>query len=87
MLDTIASRRGLRRRQLTKSLVAKTGFYIAVALGALFILGPVVLFENDRELTPIPATRDSFAVIDEVQLYLQTVTHNGFLNQSESTIC
>ena len=87
ILDTIAPRRGHNQRRWSPSLVAKTGFYVAVAAGALFILGSVILFENDRELTPIPATRDSFAVIDEVQLYLQTVTHRGFLNQSEPASC
>ncbi len=87
ILDTIAPRRGPRQRRLTKSLVAKTGFYVSVAAAAVFILVSVILFENDRTLEQIPATRDSFGVIDEVQLYLQIATHRGFLNQDEPASC
>jgi len=87
ILDTIAPRRGPKQRRLTKSLVAKTGFYVSVAAAAVFMLASVILFENDRVLEQIPATRDSFEVIDEVQLYLQIATHRGFLNQSEPASC
>lgn len=86
ILDTIAPRRGPRRR-LSKSLVAKTGFYVSVAAAAVFVLSSVILFENDRVLEQVPATRDSFAVIDEVQQYLQIATHRGFLNQDEPASC
>jgi hypothetical protein len=87
ILDTIAPRRGPRQRRLTKTLVAKTAFYVSVALTGLFILGSVILFENDRTLEVVPATRDSFAVIDEVQEYLKITTHRGFLNQDNPVSC
>ena len=87
ILDTIAPRRGPKRRRLTKSLVAKTGFYVFVAGAAVFMLASVILFENDRTLEQVPSTRDSFAVIDEVQLFLQIATHRGFLNNDEPASC
>ena len=68
-------------------LVAKTGFYVSVAAVAVFFLVSVILFENDRVVEQIPATRDSFEVIDEVQQYLRITTHRGFLNQSEPASC
>lgn len=81
ILDTIAPRRGPKQRRLTKTFAAKTTFYVSVALGALFILGSVWLYENDRTVKEIPATRDTFAVIDEVQEYLKITRYRGFLNQ------
>jgi len=87
ILDTLAPRRGPKQSRLTKSLVAKTGFYVSVAAVAIFMLTSVILFENDRELTPIPSTRDSFTVVDEVQQYLRIATHRGFLNQDEPVSC
>lgn len=87
ILDTIAPRRGPKQRRLTKTFAAKTTFYVSVALGALFILGSVWLYENDRTLKEIPATRDTFAVIDEVQEYLKIARHRGFLNQDEPASC
>ena len=87
ILDTIAPRRGPKQRRLTKTFVAKTTFYASVALSALFILGSVILYENDRTVEMIPATRDTFAVIDEVQEYLKIATHRGFLNQDEPASC
>lgn len=68
-------------------MAAKTGFYASVAAVAVFFMVSVILFENDRVLEQIPATRDSFEVVDEVQQYLRTATHRGFLNQSETASC
>lgn len=87
ILDAIAPRRGPKQRRLTKTFIAKAGFFVAVVAIAIFVLASVILFENDREIEQIPATRDSAEVVGEVQRYLQTASHRGFSNQSEPASC
>ena len=87
ILDYLAPRRGPRKSRLTKTLIAKIGFYSSVVSIAVFVLVSVLLDESYIPVEPIPATRNGVEVIDEVQLYLQTKMHTGFLNQDEPTSC
>ena len=59
----------------TKSLIAKTGFYVGFAVFCFFVLVSVILFEDDRELKLIPSSRTRFEIIDAVEQYLRYRTH------------
>lgn len=52
--------------------LAKTSFYLAVFLSAIFGITSFVLFDGDRELEVIPATRVESEILDPVQDYLKT---------------
>jgi hypothetical protein len=52
--------------------LAKTSFYLAVFLSAIFGITSFVLFDGDRELELIPATRVESEILDPVQDYLKT---------------
>ena len=86
-LDYLAPRRGPGRSRLTKTLYAKIGLYTSVVAVGVFILVSVLRDDRYVEPEPIPATRNSVEVIDEVQRYLQTATHTGFLRQDELASC
>jgi hypothetical protein len=52
--------------------LAKTSFYLAVFLSAIFGITSFVLFDGDRELEVIPATRVEYEILGPVQDYLMT---------------
>ncbi|MDA1279128.1 MAG: hypothetical protein O3B95_03685 [Chloroflexi bacterium] len=87
ILDTIAPRRGPKQRRFGWIFAAKTGFYASAATIVVFTLATFILFDADRTLEEIPATRTSPEVIDAVQEYLRTATHRGFLNQDAPASC
>ncbi len=87
ILDYFAPRRGHSQSRLTKTLVAKIGFYSSVVSIAVFILVSVLMDEREIPVEPVPAIRNTVEVINEVQLYLQAKMHTGFLNQDESASC
>lgn len=87
ILDAVAPRVGRRGRQIQKALLAKTGFYTSVAAFTVFATVSVILFENDRTVAEIPATRTEAEVIREVKAYLETITHLGLKLQDPETTC
>lgn len=87
ILDALAPRIGNRRRRLKKSLLAKTGFYVSVAAFAVFAAGSYYLFDKDRTVPEIPATRTEAEVITETKAYLGTITHLGLKLQDPETTC
>ena len=64
ILDYLAPRRGPRQSRLTKTLVAKIGFYTSMVSIAVFILVSVLMDESYVPIEPIPATRNGVDVID-----------------------
>ena len=78
---------GRRRRQIKKALIAKTGFYDSVAAFGVFAAASFFLFDNDRTVPEIPATRTEAEVISGTKAYLETVTHLGLKLQDPETTC
>ncbi|NQW19181.1 MAG: hypothetical protein HQ477_00435 [Chloroflexi bacterium] len=70
LLDTIAPRRGSSQRRYGRMFLAKTAFYVAVVLSGIFVLASFYLFDKDRELELIPATRSEAEVFNPLQEYL-----------------
>ena len=87
ILDTIAPRKGPKQRRLTKTFIAKATLITGVVAIAVFISVSVGLYENDRTVPEIAATRVEDDVIVKVQEYLQTAQHRGFLNQDDPVSC
>lgn len=87
ILDIVAPRVGRRRRQIQKALLAKTGFYVSVAVFGIFAAASFLLFDNDRTVPEIPATRTEAEVIEETKAYLETITHRGLKLQDPETTC
>jgi hypothetical protein len=67
--------------------LAKTGFYVSVAAFALFVGVSYFLFDKDRTVPEIPATRTEVEVISETKAYLETITHFGLKLQDPKTTC
>jgi hypothetical protein len=70
LLDTLAPQRGPDKRRYGPMFLAKTSFYLAAFFGAIFVFTSFVLFDGDRELKVIPATRVESEIFDPVQQYL-----------------
>ena len=87
ILDTVAPRIGQRRRRVRKALIAKTGFYASVGAFAVFAIVSFFLFDNDRTIPEIPATRTEAEVIGETKAHLETITHLGLKLQDPETTC
>jgi aspartyl/asparaginyl beta-hydroxylase (cupin superfamily) len=87
ILDILAPRVGRNRRQMKKGLLAKTGFYVSVAAFIVFAGVSYFLFDKDRTVPEIPATRTEAEVIGEAKAYLETVTHFGLELKDPETKC
>ena len=87
ILDTIAPRIGSSRRRLRKQLLAKTGFYVSVAAFAIFAGASYFLFDKDRTVPEIPATRTEAEVLGETKVFLETITHFCLKLQDPETTC
>lgn len=78
---------GPKQRRWSFSFFAHAAFYIFLPAWAFFVLASVLIYDHEPVVEIIPATRDSSAVIDEVQQYLQTATYRGYHNPTESLSC
>ncbi|MDP6667938.1 MAG: hypothetical protein QF357_11170 [Dehalococcoidia bacterium] len=87
LIDTLAPRTGPKQRRVTLEFTAKTTFYVSVTVFFVFFIVAFVMYDQDRELDVIPATRDGPTIINEVRVYLQTATHRGFSYREEEQIC
>ena len=67
--------------------MAKTGFYVSVAVFVIFVGVSYFLFDKDRTVPEIPATRTEPEVINETRAYLETITHFGLKLQDSETTC
>ena len=83
----LIQRREDKRKRWTKSYIAKASFFTSIAVFGLFVLGSVVLLENDRTISKIDSTRSSTDVLDVVQRYLQVATYSASTDQSQSANC
>lgn len=87
LLDTIAPRRGPKQRRFGPIFAAKSSFYIGVALGAIFIVGSFILFDGDRELEQIPATRVEAEVLAPVHDFLNARNVHAYNDLSTELNC
>ena len=78
LLDTIAPPRGPNRTRYGLVFFAKTSFFTGVALYALFVLVSFLLFDNDRELEVIPATRTEAEIFAPVHAFLDDRTVSAY---------
>ncbi len=87
LLDTIAPRRGPKQRRFGPIFAAKTSFYVGVALAAVFVLASFLLFDKDRELELIPATRVEAEILSPIQDYLQVTNVHAYGDPSTQLNC
>jgi hypothetical protein len=87
LLDTIAPKRGPNQRRFGKLFAAKTSFYVAVFLGAIFVLVAYILYDNDRVLDEIPATRVESEIFQPVYDYLQVTNVHAYGDPSTQLNC
>lgn len=78
LLDTIAPKRGPKQRRFGMIFAAKSSFYVAVAVAAVFVLASYMLFDKDRELQVVPATRVESEVFGPVHDYLQVTNVHAY---------
>lgn len=72
LLDTIAPPSGSGRRRFGPMFLAKASFYVGVVAAGIFVFTSYVLFDNDRELEVIPATRVESEIFSPVQEFLMS---------------
>ena len=72
---------------MTAQLTAKTGFYVSVVAGAIFVLAAFILFDKDRELEQIPSTRTGPQVIRQVEQYLKNTNVYAYGDRSRTLNC
>jgi hypothetical protein len=70
LLDTIAPSRGSGRNRFGPVFFAKTAFFVSVVVAGIFGVTSFVLFDGDRELPVIPATRIESEILNTVKEFL-----------------
>ncbi|MBT4125571.1 MAG: hypothetical protein HOJ22_01330 [Chloroflexi bacterium] len=78
LLDTLAPPRGPNKSRYGVIFFAKASFFTGVALYGLFVLVSFVLFDSDRELEVIPATRVEAEVVAPVLAFLDGRTVGAY---------
>lgn len=78
LLDTIAPERGPKRRRFGLMFFAKSGFITGVVVYGIFVLVSFFMFDKDRELEVIPATRVESEIIAPVMAFLDSTTVNAY---------
>lgn len=80
-------RRGPGQRRWSLAFAAETLFYVSVVAGALFVLVSFILFDGDRELKPIPATRVEAEVVEQLHEYLKRTDVPAYGDQTQMLNC
>ncbi len=87
LLETIAPQRGSKKQRFGKMFIAKTSFYLAVLFAAIFVFTSYVLFDGDRELAVIPATRSESEIFEPVQDFLKATNVGSLEDQAIVVNC
>ena len=87
LLDTIAPSRGPNKTRYGLVFIAKTTFFVGVALYAVFALTSFLLFDGDRELEVIPATRVESEIMAPVFAYLDATNVNAYTDLTTQLNC
>ena len=87
LLDTIAPPRGPDQRRYGPIFFAKTSFFVGVFLVGIFVLTSFFLFDKDRELEVIPATRVESEIYAPVIAFLDAKTVNAYGDPSTQLHC
>jgi hypothetical protein len=87
LLDTIAPPRGPNRTRYGLIFFAKTSFFVGVALYGVFVLVSFFLFDSDRELEVIPATRVESEVFAPVMEFLDDRTVGAYADHDTKLHC
>lgn len=87
LLDTFAPRRGSKQQRFGKIFIAKTSFYLAVLFSSIFVLTSFVLFDKDRELAVIHATRVESEILKPVQDYLKAINVSDYEDMTIEVNC
>jgi len=87
LLDTIAPPSGSYRRRFGPVFFAKTAFYIGVVAAGIFVFTSYVLFDNDRELEVIPATRVESEIFNPVKEFLMSSEVQSLNDRSVMVNC
>ena len=70
LIDIIAPSRGSDRNRFGPVFFAKTAFFVGVVFAGVFGVTSFVLFDGDRELAVIPATRIESEILNTVKEFL-----------------
>ena len=87
LLDTIAPPRGSDRSRFGPVFFAKTSFFIGVFAVGIFFLTSFVLFDKDRELAVIPATRGESEIFNPVKEFLMSSEVQSLYDRSVMVNC
>ena len=87
LLNTIAPSKGAGQRRFGPMFLAKTSFYVGVDLRRIFVVTSFVLFDKDRELKVIPATRVESEIFSPVQEFLMASEVPSLHDRSVTVNC
>ena len=92
VMDTIAPNRGRDNRGRDKNrfgpvFFAKTTFYVGVIVAGVFGFSSFVLFDGDRELEVIPATRVEAEIFSQVKEFLMLSDVQSYDDRSVMVNC